>query len=82
MFCVLCQKHNKSPFARGTWNTAPCTRLRLQSILAHEACAARKDALRLESEKLTTKTIESAINPRIPAKGIEQAFTSLYFLAK
>lgn len=82
MFCVLCQKHNKSPFARGTWNTAPCTRLRLQSISAHEACAAHKDALRLESEKLTTKTIQSAINPRIPAKGIEQAFTSLYFLAK
>ena len=27
MFCALCQKHKKSPFSRGTWNTAPCTRL-------------------------------------------------------
>ena len=82
MFCTLCQKHNKSPFSRGTWNTAPCTRLRLQSITAHEGCAAHKDALKLESEKLTSRTIQSAINPWIPAKGIEQAFTSLYFLAK
>ena len=82
MFCTLCQKHNKSPFSRGTWNTTPCTRLRLQSITAHEGCAAHKDALKMESEKLNSRTIQSAINPRIPTKGIEQAFTSLYFLAK
>ena len=57
-----------------------CTRLRQQSIIAHEACAAHKDALKLESEKLTS--IHNALNPKIPAKGIEQAFISLYFLAK
>ena len=82
MFCTLCQKHNKSRFSRGTWNTAQCTRLRLQSITAHEGCAAHKDALKLENEKLTSTTTQSAINPRILAKGIKQAFTSLYFLAK
>ena len=79
MFCALCQKHNKSQLSRGTWNSTPCTRLRLQSIAAHEGCAAHKHALKLESETLTTRRIQSALNPRIPAKGIEQAFTSLYF---
>ena len=78
MLCCLCQKYNKNPFARGIWNTVPCTRLRQQSITAHEACAAHKDALKLESEKLTS--IHNALNPKIPAKGIEQAFISLYFL--
>ncbi len=71
MFCGLCQKYNKKPFARGIWNTVPCTRLRQQSITAHEVCA---------SEKLTT--IPNTLTPKIPAKGIEQAFVSLYFLAK
>ncbi len=80
MFCSLCQKHNKNPFAHGTWNTVPCSRLRQQSITAHEACAAHKDAVKLESEKLTT--IPNSLNPKIPAKGIEQVFVSLYFLAK
>ena len=78
MFCALCQKHNKSQVSRGTRNSTPCTRLRLQSITAHEGCAAHKHALKLESETLTTRRIQSALNPRIPAKGIEQAFTSLY----
>ena len=55
----------------------PWTRLRQQSITAHEACAAHKDALKLESEKLTS--IHNALNPKIPAKGIEQAFISLTF---
>ena len=68
MFCTLCQKHNKSPFSRGTWNTTPCTRLRLQSILAHEGCAAHKDALKLEGEQRTTTRIESALHPKIPAR--------------
>ncbi len=74
MFCSLCQKHNKNPFAHGTWNTVPCSRLRQQSITAHEVCAAHKDAVKLESEKLTT--IPNSLNPKKPAKGIEQAFVS------
>ena len=60
MFCTLCQKHNKNPFSRGTWNTTPCNRLRLQSTTAHEGCAAHKDACKLEAEKVTT--IETVIN--------------------
>ena len=70
------------PFTRGTWNKTPCSRLRLQSILSHERCAAHKDSLKLESLKLATTPLEHALNPTIPAKGIEQAFLSLYFLAK
>ena len=46
MFCSLCQKHNKNPFSRGT---TPCNRLKLQSVIAHEGCAAHKDALQLKS---------------------------------
>ncbi len=74
MFCSLCQKNNKNPFAHGTWYTVPCSRFQQQSITAHEACAAHKDAVKLESEKLTT--IPNSLNPKIPAKGIEQAFVS------
>ena len=78
LFCTLCQKYNKSPFTCGTWNTTPCTRLRLQSITAHEHSATHKNSLKLES----TNTIESALNLVIPSKGIERAFLILYFLAK
>ena len=81
MFCTLCQKYDKSPFSRGTWNTT-CTRIRLQSIISHERAAAHIDCIKLECEKTSTTNIQSAINPVIPAKGIEQAFISLYFLAK
>ena len=44
---------------------------------AHEGCASHKDTLKLECEKLTT--IQRALNPKIPAKGIKQLFTSQYF---
>ena len=81
VFCTLCQKH-KCPFARGTWNITPCTRIRLQSIISHERSAAHKDRIKLEHERTTSKTIASAINPVLPARGIEQAFLSLYFLSK
>ena len=82
MFCTLCQKHNKTKrhVSHSTWTVTPCTRLRLQSITAHEKCASHKNACKLEAEK--KNTIQSSVNPRIPAKPIEQAFTSLYFLAK
>ncbi len=52
MVCSLCRKYNKHLFSRSIWNTVPCTRRRQQSITAHEACAAHKDAVKLESEKL------------------------------
>lgn len=80
MICTLCQKHNKSPGTHTTWNTTPCNRLRLQRITAHERCASHKYMCKLETEKKTT--IQSGINPQIPTKPIEQAFTCLYFLAK
>lgn len=78
LFCTLCQKYNKSPFTHGTWNTSPCTRLRLQSITTHEHSVTHKDSLKLES---ANTIIECALNLVIPSKGIEQAFLILYFLA-
>ena len=80
MICALCQKHNKNPFSHGSWTKTPCTRLRLQSITAHEVSVSHKESLKLECENLTT--LQSAMNPAVPAKGIEGAFTCLYFLAK
>ena len=77
MLCTLCQKHSHG--AHSTWNSIPCNRLRLQSITAHERCASHKYSCKMEAEKTT---IQSAINPQVPVKPIEQAFTCLYFLAK
>jgi len=82
MFCLLCQKYNKCPFDRDTWNKTPCSRIRLQSIVNHEKTAAHRDSVKLESEAATTVSIASAINPCVPSDGIHQAFACLYFLVK
>jgi len=82
MFCSLCKKYNKRPFNRDTWNDKPCQRLRLQSIVGHESSAAHKDAVKLELAALAAVNILGALNPPVPAIGMEQAFSCLYFLAK
>ena len=83
MFCELCIKHDKRSFNRQTWNTVPCTRFRLQSITMHERCTAHRDSISLELAAAATPTIMQAINlPEVPARGMEQAFSCLYFLAK
>ena len=82
MFCQLCKKHNKRPFNRDIWNKRPCTRIRLQSIIAHEHCAARKDSVNLEAILSAQGSIASAVNPPVPSQGMEQAFSCLYFLCK
>ena len=83
MFCGLCTKYDKRPFGRETWNTVPCARYRLQSIISHEDTAAHLDAVKLELAAASTPTITQAIAlPEVPARGMEQAFSSLYFLAK
>ena len=47
MFCTLCIKYDKRPYNRITWNKAPCTRFRLQSIVSHENSAAHCDCVKL-----------------------------------
>ena len=80
MFCLLCKKHNKQPFNCDIWNKRPCTRIRLQSIIVHEHCAAHKDSVKLEALLSAQGSIASAINPPVPSQGMEQAFSCLYFL--
>ena len=82
MFCLLCQKFNKRPFSNEIWNTLPCTRLRLQSILTHERSAAHQDAIKLAAAAATSENVVAALNRPVSAKGIEQAFCCLYFLTK
>ena len=83
MLCELCIKHDKRPFNRETWNTIPCTRYRLQSITMHERSAAHHDSVTLDLAAAATPTISQAIQlPEVPARGIEQAFSCLYFLVK
>ena len=82
MYCRLCKTHNKRPFNRYIWNTMPCTRIRLQSITAHEQCAAHKDSVNVEALLSTRGSIASADNPPVPSHGMEQAFSCLYFLCK
>ena len=83
MFCSLCMKYNKQPFNCDTWNTTPCTRYRLQSIISHDGCAAHCDSVKLEAETAATVNITEAIQlPEVPEKGMEQAFSCLYFLVK
>ena len=56
---------------------------RLQSITSHEACSAHCDSVKLELAAATMTNISQAIQlPEVPVKGMEQAFSCLYFLAK
>ena len=82
MFCLLCKKYNKRPFNNGIWNSQPCICLRLQSIIIHERSAAHLDSVKLEAASKASENVVSALNRPISAKGIEQAFLCLYFLAK
>ena len=83
MYCKLCIKHNKRPFNRDTWNLTPCTRYRLHSVLSHEKCSAPQDSVKLEAAACASVNICQAIQlPLVPARGLEQAFSCLYWLAK
>lgn len=82
MFCSLCRKFNKRPFNNDIWNTSPCTRLRLQSILRHERSFAHKDAIQLAAAAATNENVVSILNRPVSARGMEQAICCLYFLAK
>ena len=75
-------RFNKSPFNRDVWNKQPCTRLRLQSIISHERTSTHKDSVKLESAAAASRSIVHSINALVPSRGMEQAFSCLYFLAK
>ena len=38
MYCTVCQKANKRPFDRDTWNKTPATRMQLETIKSHKSC--------------------------------------------
>ena len=82
MFCSLCRRFNKRPLNNDVWNTQPCTRLRLQSVLTHERSVAHKDAIQLAAAAAATENVVSALNRPVSARGMEQAFYCLYFLPK
>ena len=82
MFCSLCRRFNKRPFNNDIWNTQACTRLQLQSVLTHERSVAHKDAVQLAAAAATTENVVAALNRPVSARGMEQAFYCLYFLAK
>ena len=81
MLCKLCRKYNQHSFGHDIWNQTPCRRLRLQSIVSHENSSAHMESVRLEL-RFRSQNIAHLTNPVIPKRGIEQAFSSLYFLAK
>ena len=78
---VNCRKYNQHSFGHDIWNQTPCRRLRLQSIVSHENSSAHMESVRLEL-RFQSQNIAHLTNPVIPRRGIEQAFASLYFLAK
>ncbi|XP_070537589.1 protein FAM200B-like [Ptychodera flava] len=82
MYCKLCQKYNKRPFDRDTWNKTPCRRLRLGSVKEHEQSAGHLDALKLELLSTTSHNIAEVIQPEVGHDAIVSAFKCLYFLAK
>ena len=82
MYCRLCQKFDKRPFGRDTWNREPSVRFRLQSVKAHEQTVAHKDAIRMEAECKTTSDIAVVIHPEASLSEMSQVFAALYFLCK
>ena len=87
MLCVLCQKHDRNRingrqrFNQDTWSKVPCKRLRLNNITWHEESAVHLESVKKERAALQAD-MAARINPALPAKGMEQAFYCLYFLAK
>ncbi|XP_006813061.1 zinc finger protein 862-like [Saccoglossus kowalevskii] len=82
MFCRLCQKFNKRPFDRDTWNVTACKRIRLSSIKDHEQISAHRDAVKREMTSATSQNIGEVIQPEVKKDAITSAFKVMHFLAK
>ena len=81
--CFLCVKHKQHSFNNDIWTTSrPRKRICLQSIMKHEQSAAHRNSVLREAAAVSRTVITSAVNPAVPARGIEKAFSCLYFLAK
>ena len=60
-----------------------CRRFKLQSIVSHENSAAHRDSVKLELVATVTPDITEAVHlSEVPSRGMERAFSCLYFLAK
>ena len=78
MLCKLCRKYNQHSFGHDIWNQR---RLRLKSIVSHENSSVHMESVRLEL-RFQSQNIAHLTNLIIPRRRMEQAFASLYFLAK
>ena len=74
MHCTVCQKANKRPFDRDTWNKTPATRMRLETI----SCNAHKNAVRQEAEVRRYETITENIQPEICLSSMAKTFACVY----
>lgn len=82
MFCEFCQESDKRPFDREVWNKAPCKRIRLESIQAHEKCVAHIDSLKRKAEARAQPDIAAEIIPAVSFQTMTKVFACLYFLCK
>ena len=78
--CVKCMTSVLLTMIHG--NKAPCTRLRQQSVTAHEQSAAYKDYVKTEAATSMSENIASVVNPAVPARGIEHFCCCLYSMNK
>ncbi|KAJ8050279.1 hypothetical protein HOLleu_03419 [Holothuria leucospilota] len=82
MFCEFCQESDKRPFDREVWNKAPCKRIRLESIQAHEKCVAHIDSVKRKAEARAQPDIAAEIIPAVSFQTMTKVFACLYFLCK
>ena len=82
MYCTVCQKANKRPFDRDTWNKTPAIRMRLETIKSHENCNAHKDAVRQDADVRQCESITENMQPEICLCSMAKTFACVYFLCK
>ena len=82
MYCTVCQKANKCPFDRDTWNKTPGTHIRLETVKSHENCSAHKDAVLQDADVRRCETITENIQPEICLSSMAKTFACVYFLCK
>ena len=82
MYCTVCQKAEKRPFDRYTWNKIPATHLRLESIKSYENCVAHKDAVRQLALVQQCETIPGIVQPDVCLSSMAKHLLVCIFCAK
>ena len=83
MTSFLCVNTKQRSVNNDIWTASrPCKRIRLQSFIKHKQSAAHRNSVQQEAAAASRTGIASAVNPAVPTRGIEKAFSCLYFLAK